>query len=144
MRSTASPKHLAFVFAGLIALIAQTGCSSAPPPLPQVTCCIEKPINTDEWVARKTKQHEERLRKRQEMRELLVATPQNVQDAEDIQRQLEESDEFLKAHEEAKELVDAAKEATPAKPQEVEHIVSVAPPSKAPKSNPKTKQGQKP
>jgi hypothetical protein len=90
-------------------LLALQACSS-PPKLSQVQCCTAKPINSDEWVAKKTREFQEHLAKRESERDWILKTDKPV-DEDKISQELEESDAFIrrqKAKEEARAAQAAA------------------------------------
>lgn len=98
---------------GLMALLFLTGCASKPE-LAQVDCCIEKPINTPEWVEKKQKEFEIKMAQRNAALALIDKAAQAPDDTKEAAiKELQESEAFQKAHQEAMELARAALDATP-------------------------------
>jgi hypothetical protein len=110
-------------------LVLLSACSS-PPELAQVKCCRQQPVNTPEWIAKKSAEHQERMRKRQEIKDRLISEAAQMPTEEQITQEMDAADEFI-AQEKAKKAA-AAEEAGPqAAPAEEEEA---AKPSKTIKS----------
>lgn len=70
------------------------GCSS-PPELAQVTCCTQRPVNSPEWVERKTLEHEEKLRIRKEARLKLIQEANTPTNEAQLSQELDAVEEYV-------------------------------------------------
>lgn len=86
-------KRTAALLQGSLLLSLLAACSS-PPELPQVTCCTQRPVNSPEWVQRKTLEHEERMRLRNEARKNYIREGNQAPDEIQLVEELKAADEF--------------------------------------------------